>query len=460
MPGSEATVAHHLHRLPDGIAGTIETLAEDAAPRRRYRDALTGLADGGEARRWVAQSIQRGTGTGLLLIAINKFELVNTAYGRATGDALLKAVARRIERVAIDGGGRRTLVARMAGAEFLVGVAPGMAVERIEMLAADIVESVARPFLSGDDTLTLGCRIGITVADEESCEVTDLLRRASAALAEAKEQDGAPIRRLSGDEAVAAGWDAKLAVDLRLALAQDEIEILFQPQVAIATGEIVGVEALARWQHPDYGELGASTLFAAAARSDHIVELSDHIQHRAIAIAAAWPQALKHLRLSVNIVAADIGRPGFADHFLAIADAAGFARVRLTVELTESGLIDDLNSAADLLGALRAGGCRVAIDDFGTGYSSLAYLKALPLDYLKIDKRLSEDITGSSRDRVVVRGVIEMARSLGLGVIAEGVETEKQLELLAQEGCTYYQGFLCAGPLTGEALAALVASRK
>ena len=126
--------------------------------------------------------------------------------------------------------------------------------------------------------------------------------------------------------------------------------------------------------------------------------------------------------------------------------------------MTESGLIEDLGAAAKLLAALRAGGLRVAIDDFGTGYSSLAYLKALPLDYLKIDKRLCQDIAGSMRDRIVVRSVIDMARSLGLDVVAEGVETEEQLSLLAQEGCTLYQGFLCAPPVTGEALAGLMAS--
>jgi EAL domain-containing protein (putative c-di-GMP-specific phosphodiesterase class I) len=137
---------------------------------------------------------------------------------------------------------------------------------------------------------------------------------------------------------------------------------------------------------------------------------------------------------------------------------SGFDPKRLTVEVTEDGLIEDLGAAARLLAELREGGLRVAIDDFGTGYSSLAYLKALPLDYLKIDKRLSDDISGSARDRIVVRGVIDMARSLGLEVIAEGVESEEQLGLLAREGCTLYQGFLCAPPVTADELAALVAA--
>ena len=161
----------------------------------------------------------------------------------------------------------------------------------------------------------------------------------------------------------------------------------------------------------------------------------------------------------MNVTAADIARPSFAEQFGSLVADSGFDRERLTVEVTESGLIEDLASAAALLAQLRGAGFRVAIDDFGTGYSSLAYLKTLPLDYLKIDKRLSEDITGSSRDRIVVRGVIDMARSLGLDVIAEGVETEEQLTLLAKEGCTLYQGYLCSPPIDGAELARLVEAR-
>jgi EAL domain-containing protein (putative c-di-GMP-specific phosphodiesterase class I) len=183
------------------------------------------------------------------------------------------------------------------------------------------------------------------------------------------------------------------------------------------------------------------------------------VQRKALDEAAAWPQPLARLRLSVNITAADIVRPGFAAQFLEMVAESGFEPARLTVEVTEGGLIEDLGAAARLLADLRLGGLRVAIDDFGTGYSSLAYLKALPLDYLKLDKRLSEDIAGSARDRVVVRGVIDMARSLGLSVVAEGVETEAQLGLLAQEGCNLYQGFLCAPPVTGAELVELVAAQ-
>ena len=192
-------------------------------------------------------------------------------------------------------------------------------------------------------------------------------------------------------------------------------------------------------------------------KADLEIGLSDHIQRIVLERAAAWPIGLRSVRLSLNLTAADIARPGFADLFLARVDMSGFPRARLTVEIVESGLIEDLGAAAGLLATLRSAGLRVAIDDFGTGYSSLAYLKSLPLDYLKIDKKLAQDITGTTRDRVVVRGVIDMARSLGLVVIAEGVETQAQLELLAKEGCQIYQGFLYSEPVSGEALAAQMA---
>ncbi len=309
--------------------------------------------------------------------------------------------------------------------------------------------------MSGDHVITLGSRVGVA-ASGPGDDAAALLRRASAALAEAKTSDSAPVRVLEeGAESQTARED-RLEVDLRRALDQDEIELRYQPQVSVTNGEIVGVEALARWRHPYYGELGATTLFRVAERSDYLVQLSDHVHRRAVEAAAAWPASLAGIRLSVNITAADMLRPGFAAQFLALVRESGFDPARLTVEVTESGLIEDLAGAGALLAELRAGGLRTAIDDFGTGYSSLAYLKALPLDYLKIDKRLSQDIAGSVRDRIVVRSVIDMARSLGLDVIAEGVETDEQLGLLAEEGCNLYQGFLCSPPVDSEALVALV----
>jgi EAL domain-containing protein (putative c-di-GMP-specific phosphodiesterase class I) len=336
-----------------------------------------------------------------------------------------------------------------------VALAAPTSLAEARFIAGQLIEAIAKPFVSGDHVITLGSRVGVA-ASAPGDDAASLLRRASAALVDAKNPEAGPIRILDADSHSDTAFGDQLEIDLRRALDQDNIEILFQPQVSVTTGRIEGAEALARWRHPKFGELGAITLFSVAERSDYVAQLSDHVQRKAVSAAAAWPEVLAGLRLSVNITAADIVRPGFAAQFLALVRDTKFDPGRLTVEVTESGLIEDLNAAAHLLAGLREGGLRVAIDDFGTGYSSLAYLKALPLDYLKIDKRLCEDIAGSSRDRVVVRSVIDMARSLGLGVIAEGVETQEQLDLLAQEGCNLYQGFLCSRPVDAATLAGLV----
>lgn len=455
LPGV-GRVVHHL--TVDRDSGVIDALVERLAaipePSAVLREALSGVRDAAGARLWLDRWLEGQDDKPLqaMLVALNRFDIVNTAYGRPAGDALLRTAQKRIEDISSELLGRGAIVARLGGSEFLVAAVHNPA--RVELAAGRIAEALSRPFVAGGAVAVLGCRIGIAPA-EPGDTTTMLLRRASEALAEAKGSDSVTIQIARSDNGEGAPIDT-LAVDLRRAIEQGEIDIVFQPQVAIATGQITGVEALARWDHPVLGPLGAETLFAAADRADLVIGLSDHIQRVVLARAAAWPASLGKVRLALNLTAADIARPGFADIFLDRVDSSGFPRARLTVEITESGLIEDLSIAATLLAALRSAGCRVAIDDFGTGYSSLAYLKALPLDYLKIDKKLAQDIAGSTRDRIVVRGVIDMARSLGLSVIAEGVETEQQLDLLAKEGCQYYQGFLCAEPLDVAALSALV----
>ncbi len=456
----EARLAHHVRLAPEGraIVGRTETIGPGGAGQNR--DPLTGLRDGPAARAWIARALAEsaeGVGPALVavLLAVSRFDAINAAFGRATGDAVLQAAARRIERQA-EAGGRSRFVARVAGAEFAVLLGRPASLAEGRFLAGQLIEAIARPFMSGDHAITLASRGGVVAAGPGD-DPAGLLRRASAALADARSGDGGPVRVHDESAESDSALGDQLAIDLRRALDRDEVKIRFQPLVAIPGGRTAGAEALARWRHPELGELGAITLFTVAERSDYLAQLSDHVQRKAIQEAAAWPEALSHLRLSVNITAADIVRPGFAAQFLALVQESGFDPARLTVEVTESGLIEDLAAAARLLADLRMGGLRVAIDDFGTGYSSLAYLKALPLDYLKIDKRLCEDIAGSPRGRIVVRSVIDMARPLGLADIAEGVETEEQLGLLAEEGCNLYQGFLCAPPVTGEELAEMVA---
>jgi EAL domain-containing protein (putative c-di-GMP-specific phosphodiesterase class I)/GGDEF domain-containing protein/ActR/RegA family two-component response regulator len=454
--GDRGTVAHHvrLDSRTGQLQGLIEaSLAPHDAEPPRTKDQLTGLSTIAAARQWlVSRHDQRLM---LLMIGLTRFEMINGAFGRITGDAVLRSLGRRVERIIAEVCGTEYSVARLSGATFLV--AGAVPVDRRTILIGELTAAIERPVIAEGHEVRVGCCIG-GAETHPGESVPDLLRRVNAILVQARAQLSNSVI-IHNTSAEAANDDIALATDLRAALDRNEIDVLFQPQVAISTGEIIGVEALARWQHPKLGMLGAATLFAVAEQSNYLVALSAHIQRRAVEAAAGWPAALQKLRLAVNVTAQDIARVGFAAGFLRMLDESGFARARLTVEITESGLIADLGAAADLLAELRDGGCRVAIDDFGTGYSSLAYLKALPLDYLKIDKALAQDIVGTLRDRVVVRGVIDMARSLGLAVIAEGVETEEQRVALAAQGCNYYQGFLCAEALDITALEKLMLSR-
>jgi EAL domain-containing protein (putative c-di-GMP-specific phosphodiesterase class I)/DNA-binding response OmpR family regulator len=453
----QGRVVQHLQFDPDSgrVDAMLEMLGAAPTPGLAMGEALGDGQDGAAVRGWVNRQLDAADDVPLfaMMIALNRFDVINTAYGRTAGDHLLRATSGRIGEVVDDLLGKVARAARLGGSSFLVAAHVDRA--RIDLVAERVARELARPFVVGESIAVLGCRIGLAEAMSGD-DAASLLRRASEALADARDSDSATMRVAGQDSGD--GTIDRLSVELHRAIDRREIEILFQPQVSVSTGIMLGVEALARWEHGEHGTIGAETLFAAAARADLEIGLSDHIQRIALERAAAWPTALSGLRLSLNLTAADIARPGFADLFLDRVDASGFPRNRLTLEITESGLIDDLGNAAALLTTLRSAGCRVAIDDFGTGYSSLAYLKALPLDYLKIDKKLAQDITGTTRDRVVVRGVIEMARSLGLTVIAEGVETAEQLDLLAKEGCQVYQGFLCSGAVTGAALEELLAA--
>ncbi len=456
-----------VQRLGGGPQAANE--GEDDAPppgrlarNSRGRDFLTGLSNRQTALNWTSGQLENGAPI-LMLLGIGQFDRVNAAYGQVAGDALLGRIARRVERLVDMIVGTGALTARVAGTEYLVGL-PAIsdsgsnpaAPDRAIFLARRLIAAIGQPFSAGDHLIRLIGRCGIAQALPGD-DAARLLRRAGTALADARNSDGEGIRILAADARSRKADPDRLESDLRLALDRKEIGLVFQPQYDChRPDEIVGVEALARWNHPHYGALGAGALFAAAERSDFLLPLSAHIQAEALRQAVGWPDTLADLRLSVNVTASDISQPDFIENFLKLVDDSGFPRARLTVEITESGLIENIDAAAALLVDLRRAGLRVAIDDFGTGYSSLAYLKALPLDYLKIDSGLAQDIAGSARDRIVVRGVIHMAKSLGLKVIAEGVETAEQRDLLTREGCDFYQGFLKAPGVASEDLPGLL----
>ncbi|MEH3046903.1 GGDEF domain-containing phosphodiesterase [Sphingomonas adhaesiva] len=418
------------------------TTGDRAGNREGRRRSEQGAAD--DQIRFI--HAHAADGVTAIVAAPTSFEIVNAAYGRAAGSRLIQAIADRIGQALSP---FRVSIAH-DGATFSLAVVGTGA--RGDAAVAAVERALAEPFPIGAATIHVGARIGVArMAPDEPGD--HLLRRAADALARARASDGATTRVAGVGEGVPL---AALAADLHRAIGRGEIDVLFQPQVALRDGAITGVEALARWRHPKLGGLGAATLLAAAERADLGVALSDHVQALALARAAVWPAPLAALRVAVNVTAADIAREDFVPRFLARIAASGLAPDRVTAEVTESGVIHDLDAAAATLAALRTAGCRVALDDFGTGYSNLAYLTRLPLDYLKIDRSLTQAITGDTRERVVVEGVLSIAAGLSLETIVEGVETISQRELLAARGATYYQGFLCAGPLDDAGLIALI----
>jgi EAL domain-containing protein (putative c-di-GMP-specific phosphodiesterase class I) len=242
---------------------------------------------------------------------------------------------------------------------------------------------------------------------------------------------------------------------LEKAIRSDGIELHFQPQIEPASGRIVGVEALARWSDV----AGPEELFRRADLANLSERLSRAIQRKALRAAGRWTGDLRNLNLSINLLPTDLDRPGYDRWLLDEIKLAGLRPEQVTAEIVESSLVEDNLAVAARLSCLRAAGVRIAIDDFGTGYSSLAYLISLPIDAIKIDRGLIADIVGGSRDRIVVKAMIQLARELRLKVIVEGVESPDQLALLAEWGCDLYQGFLGAGALDEADLVRFVAGK-
>ncbi len=247
--------------------------------------------------------------------------------------------------------------------------------------------------------------------------------------------------------------EAPIVGELRLALEREEIEILFQPQFAASDNRLVGAEALARWQHPGQVVIGGAMLFEIAERAGLVEAMTHHIVRAALDIAGNWPVPL---RLSLNVAAADVVAGNFVENIAGAVAEAGFAPEHLTLEITEQVLVADLDRTAERLRQLADIGIRIALDDFGAGFCNFDYLKRLPLHALKLDRSMIEGIADDPRDLAVLRGIVTLARALGLEVVAEGVEHEAQRAAIAREGCTSWQGFLGAKPMTVAEFAAVV----
>ncbi len=458
--------ARHAGRLADAAALLADPAAGAVARSAHNRhDLLTGLATGDQLHTWISTRIDAPMACPIFVLAVGvgRFAQINAAYGRAVADRVLSAVALRLSRI-VDARAPRNalddtrLLARLAAAEFAVAIAGSVEIGDAERLAKALVQAFDTPFVVDDHVIHLSARIGIASAKDahDDCAVPEvakdaaaaLIRRASSALVLARGGEAGKVEVFRSDPA----GDpltrlANLESDLHKAIENDDIALVFQPQLSLATGRITGVEALVRWEHPEHGLLPAETLLGTAASAELAIRLGRHIRARAMQAAAGWTGAAARLRLSVNVTAADLADPGFAAALDAAQVESGLARNRLTLEVTEGALIDDIYGAVELLTALRGSGIKVALDDFGTGYSSLTWMARLPIDIIKLDRSFTLGLTGSPRERVVVETMVRLSKQLGLNVIAEGVEDDVQLEATRLAGCDGVQGYRVAAPM-------------
>ena len=424
-------------------AGTAAARTAGTSPGDDARDPLTGLPGLAAARRkldaWAAQAPAHG-----LLLTLSRLPAINRAYGAATGDAAIAEAATRLTQFAAAEFDGPWFAARIGGGSFLLLARETLSRERWELLGEGLAEVIARPIPAATATLRLSPRIALLrgLPGEGAESLLDRLGQTMAAL-----EKRAGRRLLWADGAVVRPGHsaARLEADLLHAIDRDEIEVLFQPQFSLPDERLTGAEALARWNHPRLGRVGAGALFALAERGDQIAPLSQHIAAKALALAPSWPG---ELRLSLNVTSADLAAATYAETMLGLVAAGQFPARRLTLEVTEQALIGEIAQAQRSLGILASAGIRVALDDFGAGFCNFRYLKLLPLDYLKLDRTMVEGIAADPRDLAVLRAIIAMARALDLAVIAEGIEDTAQQAIAAAEGCAFMQGFVRARPMS------------
>lgn len=424
---------------------TVSRAADD-------RDAVTGLPDRDLAAGRLGDWLARGEPVHALLVGLKRLDTVMLAYGTTGGDMLLGEVAARIRHFAQDELGGEAIVARGAAGTFLVLAARACSREHWQHFATQLLAILARPVVIAGAQLRLTPRAALLRATAEDSGAEAVLDGLEEALGKLSAQSAQRLIWADGAALRDRGRAAELDADLLHAFERGEIEVLYQPQVACDDGRLLGAEALARWNHPELGRIGASALFAIAERADQQAALATHIAARALSDARAWPALL---RLSLNVTPGELADSEFARRLSAMIGSSGFSPERLTLEVTEQVLVSDVALAAQVLAGLHDQGVAVALDDFGAGFCNFRYLRLLPLDYLKLDRSMIEDAAGDVRDRAVLRAIVAMANALDLKVVAEGIESEGQRRLVEDEGCHSWQGFLKAPPLTAVQFAAL-----
>jgi diguanylate cyclase (GGDEF)-like protein/PAS domain S-box-containing protein len=394
--------------------------------------------------RAIVRARRQGDRIAVLFLDLDRFKDINDSLGHAAGDRILRAAARRLQETV----GPRQTVARLGGDEFTVVLEGLSTAAEADVEARGIIAAFEQPLLLDDSQeIAITPSIGIAIYPDNAQVPTELLKQADTAMYQAKAAGRRTYSRYTEAMDVSARRRATVSGALRKVLDRGELRLVFQPRLHIATSRIVGVEALLRWHGPE-GDIPPAQFIPLAEESGTILEIGEWVLREACLKVAKWQHlGLPGLNVSVNVSALQLLRGDFPGVVGRVLGETGLPPGSLELELTESVVMSNAPQSADKLRALRDLGVSLAIDDFGTGYSSLAYLRRLPFTTIKIDKEFVDDLTQGSEDAAITTTVLAMARSLGLRVVAEGVETEAQLEFLREHHCDEIQGFWLAPPL-------------
>jgi diguanylate cyclase (GGDEF)-like protein len=445
--GRTIFVMHH-PMADGGWVSTHDDVTEQRRTEARIQhlarhDALTDLPNRILFREHldeVSGRIRRGDTVGVLCVDLDGFKGVNDTLGHAVGDAVLKAVAKRL----LDASDDSDIVARLGGDEFAVLQARIEKPEDAGILARRIVQAISEPFDVAGHRALIGASVGIAIGPVDGEHGDALMQHADLALYRAKDEGRNTYHFYEKSLDAALQERRSTETALRTALLGDELLLVFQPILNLTHKRVGSFEALLRWMHPRRGLLDPSEFISIAEETGLIIPIGEWVLHEACATAAKWPE---HISVAVNLSAVQFGNRNLIQQVESALSAAGLKPRRLEVEITESVLLADSKIAQNTLRQLKQMGVKIAMDDFGTGYSSLSYLRSFPFDKIKIDQSFIRELSSKPDSVAIIKAVVDLSRSIGATTTAEGVETEDQFNIVREQGCTEVQGFLLSAPL-------------
>lgn len=470
--GSAITVSYTVSEIRDALGvleGRVFT-AQDIGERKRTEqrirylartDTMTKMANRMQFQHLVQRAIARARRSGQLLavlyVDIDRFKDINDTFGHTAGDTSLELLARRMAGEL----GENATAGRLAGDEFAI-LCSGFEdvttlTHAVSMRARRLLRAIGRPFQIQGEEIFITASIGIAACPRDGDNVAELLRNADAALYRAKKAGGNCFEFYTADMNTAAVERLMLKSKLRRALERDELTLHYQPKYSVKSGSIEGVEALLRWDLPDRGSVPPSDFIPLAEETNLILQLGEWVLDKVCEDYRQWQAELPvPVRVSVNLSLRQLQQRRFLERVQAIVRSHGVSPTSLELEITETTLMEDIGRTVRILDSLYAMGLHLAIDDFGTGYSSLGALQQFPIGTLKIDQSFVRDLATDRDDATIVETIIKMARSLKMEVVAEGVESQAQLEFLRELGCDYVQGQLFGQTMTAPEFLALL----